>query len=314
MTSGIMALVSVFLSFVPALLLWEYVSLKVNFRLTKKVRRKLYRVGALAVLGALVVEQTLMVALRHADMHLGTRTLLNAMIPGVTEESFDFIGLFFMVSRKELNEIGSGVAILLGTGVGLGFAVTENLLYLLGAGHQAVAMGLVRALTAIPMHAVNGMAMGAFLCLAWQDYRRTNWTALVLALAVPMVFHTAYDFLLMAQQVVAVTWPTRVEFLAMLAEGVFAAALINYAMNLPASVYGRVERVDARGRRAVGFGTGFIGVGCLMMWAVVHTHHVATGSILAAMPLLLGIDLCFTGFVRMGTQGRGYAPARRRAV
>ena len=314
MTTGIIGLVSYFLSFLPALLLWEYVSLKVNFRLTKRVRRRLYRVGAVAVVGALLVEQTLTVILKQVDMPLGTRTFLNAVVPGVMEESFDFIGLFFVVSRKELNEIGSGVAILLGTGVGLGFAVTENVLYLAGSGHNALAMGLVRALTAIPMHAVNGMVMGAFLCLAWQDYRRTRWTALVLALAVPMVFHTAYDFLLMAQQVVAATWPTEVEFLAMLVEGLFAAAMINYAMNLPASVYGRVERVDGGGRRSSGFGIGFIMVGCLMMWFVVHTHQGVTGSILAAMPMLLGIDLCFTGFVRLGTQGGGYTPAKRRVV
>jgi len=75
--------------------------------------------------------------------------------------------------------------------VALGFATLENLLYVLPGG---AGTGVVRALTAVPAHALNGTLMGHRLALAELEperARRHRW----LAVLEPTAWHGAYDTL-----------------------------------------------------------------------------------------------------------------------
>lgn len=78
--------------------------------------------------------------------------------------------------------------------VSLGFATFENVLFVIEGG---VAVGLVRALTAVPAHALNGTLMGDRLArsAAGRGRGRANrWLAVV----EPALWHGAYDFLVLS--------------------------------------------------------------------------------------------------------------------
>ncbi len=70
---------------------------------------------------------------------------------------------------------------------------------------------LVRALTAVPMHSLFGLLMVSFMAVAWQDYRWTGYSALTLAVVVPIILNFSYDFLLMLHDYdPQLPWPSQV--------------------------------------------------------------------------------------------------------
>ena len=75
--------------------------------------------------------------------------------------------------------------------VSMGFAATENILYVCNGG---LGVALVRAFTALPAHATFGILMGFYMGKAkFSSHRmRFNLTGLLLAI----LFHGAYDFFL----------------------------------------------------------------------------------------------------------------------
>ncbi|MDD3859874.1 MAG: PrsW family glutamic-type intramembrane protease [Bacteroidales bacterium] len=78
--------------------------------------------------------------------------------------------------------------------VSMGFALVENIMYVFGGGLQ---VGLLRMITAVPAHAIFGIAMGYYLGLAkFNPWKRS--TYLALAFIVPWLLHGFYDFVIMA--------------------------------------------------------------------------------------------------------------------
>lgn len=81
----------------------------------------------------------------------------------------------------------------------LGFAALENILYVFENGMRTA---VVRAFTAVPSHAIDGVIMGAFLGEAKLWERRGNERRkkryMRLALIMPAVCHGVYDYSLMA--------------------------------------------------------------------------------------------------------------------
>ena len=82
--------------------------------------------------------------------------------------------------------------------VALGFALVENLFYVIPGG---VSLGLFRAVFAVPGHAAFGIFMGAFLALA-KDYENKDKTLsriyMFYAILIPTLLHTIYNFCLLA--------------------------------------------------------------------------------------------------------------------
>ena len=103
--------------------------------------------------------------------------------------------------------------------VSLGFALAENIGYVLAYGFRTA---VIRALTAIPGHACFGVFMGAFYALAKKSSRRGSGSSSsvfrVLALILPALLHGAYDY-------VAVSAASERHFIALIAL-LFAAAYI----------------------------------------------------------------------------------------
>ncbi len=112
------------------------------------------------------------------------------LVVGLTEEFSKYVIIrYFAQPKKAFNEPFDGIVY--AVMVSMGFAATENLMYVLGGGYQ---VALVRAFTAVPAHATFGILMGYFMGKA--KFSR-NWQMLNLCgLFLAVLFHGAYDFFL----------------------------------------------------------------------------------------------------------------------
>jgi RsiW-degrading membrane proteinase PrsW (M82 family) len=114
------------------------------------------------------------------------------VVAGLTEEGMKFLAFyFFFWNNKNFNEKFDGIVY--SVFIALGFAGIENILYVFTGGYG---VGLIRALTAIPAHALFGVAMGYYFSLARFNTQHRS-LYLILAFLLPFVFHGLYDFLLM---------------------------------------------------------------------------------------------------------------------
>jgi RsiW-degrading membrane proteinase PrsW (M82 family) len=96
---------------------------------------------------------------------------------------------YFAQPKKAFNEPYDGI--IYAVMVSMGFACTENLMYVIDGGYQTA---LVRAFTAVPAHATFGVLMGYYMGKAKFSNNRLvlNLAGLLLA----TIFHGAYDFFL----------------------------------------------------------------------------------------------------------------------
>ena len=112
---------------------------------------------------------------------------------GLTEESLKFIVLYFYIRPKAaFNEPMD--AIVYGTIASLGFATLENLTYVyLGSPESdSFTIAIIRAISAIPLHASCGIIMGYFFGL--HAFLGSN-SALIKSLIIPISIHATYNYL-----------------------------------------------------------------------------------------------------------------------
>ena len=112
------------------------------------------------------------------------------LVVALTEEFSKYIIVrFFAQPRDAFDEPFDGI--MYAVMVSMGFAATENVLYVLEGG---ITTGILRAFTAIPAHATFGVLMGYFMGKAKFSKHRIRLNLLGLLLAV--TFHGLYDFFL----------------------------------------------------------------------------------------------------------------------
>jgi RsiW-degrading membrane proteinase PrsW (M82 family) len=117
------------------------------------------------------------------------------VVAALTEEFFKFIILyFFLWKKKEFNEKYD--AIVYAVFISMGFAALENTMYVFDHG---IRTGLMRAITAVPAHALFAVSMGYYFGIARFDLNKRK-LYFVLSLLVPVLLHGIYDFLLMANK------------------------------------------------------------------------------------------------------------------
>jgi RsiW-degrading membrane proteinase PrsW (M82 family) len=115
------------------------------------------------------------------------------IVAALTEESLKFLAVYLLIWRsREFNERFDGIVY--AVFVSLGFAAVENVLYVFDSGMQT---GILRALTAVPAHALFGITMGFYLGLARfiPDQRKK---LLFKAFLYPIIIHGIYDFLILS--------------------------------------------------------------------------------------------------------------------
>jgi RsiW-degrading membrane proteinase PrsW (M82 family) len=116
------------------------------------------------------------------------------VVAAFTEESFKFLGLYLLIwKHKEFDERFDGIVY--AVFISLGFAAVENVLYVYEYGQ---AVGYTRAFTAVPAHAIFGIIMGYYFSLAKFKSKKTELN-LFKAVAIPILFHGIYDFILMVE-------------------------------------------------------------------------------------------------------------------
>jgi RsiW-degrading membrane proteinase PrsW (M82 family) len=149
--------------------------------------------GALAVIPIALVER-LLVGWAPSLGKVGDAVYHAFVVAGVTEEGFKFLVLYLLVwNHSRFDEKFDGIVY--AVFVSLGFAAVENIMYVLQSGYQTA---LVRALTAVPAHALFGVTMGYYLGIA-RMYEEIRSAHLRKAILVPILLHGIYDFILMVE-------------------------------------------------------------------------------------------------------------------
>jgi len=109
---------------------------------------------------------------------------------GLVEEFSKYIIVrYYAQPKKAFNEPFDGI--IYAVMVSMGFAFVENLLYVFDGGIQ---VALIRAITAVPAHAVFAIIMGYFMGIAKFSNHKIKWNLIGLGLAI--IFHGTYDFFL----------------------------------------------------------------------------------------------------------------------
>lgn len=117
------------------------------------------------------------------------------IVAAFSEESFKYIGfMLFIWMSRHFNEKFDGIVY--AVFISLGFAMVENILYVMDGG---VTVGLIRSLTAVPAHALFGILMGYYFGLA-KFFPKKRIRYLWLAWLIPWLLHGFYDFCLMSEQ------------------------------------------------------------------------------------------------------------------
>lgn len=112
------------------------------------------------------------------------------------EEIMKFLVVYFYCYRlSSFNEPMD--AIVFSTAASLGFAAIENIDYVMNAKNDNIAfdIAVLRAFSAIPLHAFCGVIMGLFLGLSIFSHKN-NSRFLFLSLAAPIFIHGLYNFML----------------------------------------------------------------------------------------------------------------------
>lgn len=124
-----------------------------------------------------------------------SRVLMYFVVVGLSEEGFKYL-LLRKKTWKSPHFNCQFDAVVYAVSVSLGFALWENIGYVVSYGMQAA---LARAITAVPGHACFGVFMGAFYGVAKESDNRGFAEASllwrVLSVLVPSLIHGCYDFI-----------------------------------------------------------------------------------------------------------------------
>jgi len=124
------------------------------------------------------------------ELNIVHAVINNFFFIGFTEEICKYFCLYKIAyARPDFNEPFDGIVY--AVMVSMGFATSENILYVMNGG---VGVAIVRIFTAVPAHAAFGVLMGYFVGLA--KFRKHHMPYLLLGILTATIFHGAYDFFL----------------------------------------------------------------------------------------------------------------------
>ena len=148
--------------------------------------------GAIAIIFTLLINIPLGFLKPFFVFRYGNELFTAFLSASLAEELSKFIVLYFMVWKlKDFNQHFDGIVY--AVFVSLGFALIENVLYVMEGGFGVAG---VRAVLAVPGHGFFGVIMGYYLSLARFGSPVSKNTYLTKALFYPFLFHGFYDFIL----------------------------------------------------------------------------------------------------------------------
>lgn len=128
----------------------------------------------------------------------------NFYLAGLTEESCKFLALYYLFkNKKQFNEPMD--AIVYGVLISMGFATYENFEYVFvySEVNESLYTAILRAFTAIPMHATCSIMMGYYLGM---HIFRLEKYSLVKSILYPIIFHGMYNFLISISAFLWLVW------------------------------------------------------------------------------------------------------------
>ena len=202
-----MVIIYVLLAIIPSVLIGLYLYKKDKNKESKGILIKCFFGGIascfLTLLISIVIENIIPGFLPSTE-NVQSKNIIElffqVMIGVALIEEFSkwFFAYFLGYKNKEFDEIYD---MLLYCGfVALGFATFENILYVFTS-DNSLGTALLRAVTAVPGHVCDAIFMGYYLGIAKQHEvsgtgNKTKY--ILLSIAVPMITHGIYDFLIMS--------------------------------------------------------------------------------------------------------------------
>ena len=259
-----------------------------------------FLVGAVGALGALAIELALSYALPLNRAGPVAEAGFNAvLIAAIPEEAVKFFVLLYLAEKhvdvRRLQDL-----LVLALAVSLGFATLENFGYVISAGGWRT-IAAWRAVTAVPGHGIDGLAMGALLIRARLSGRAAD---VRLALIVPVILHALYDFPLLALRHGsdgAMMWFGVLWLVTVAASSVFVITLCN-RMLVKAVAFDFASGRDEGSKQSANWliAGGVIGliVGPLLAAWTLHTKGIEVAPVAAALsifPFAFGIDAIRSG-------------------
>ncbi len=192
----------IYVAALPVVLICTYVYTKDKEKEPKRLLSKLMLWGVFSIIPVIIVELILDIFFKIT----GSESLITLFFycfigVGIVEELAKWIISYNVVYKdNEFNE--SYDAIVYSVFTSLGFALIENILYVLSNG---VITGLLRAFTAVPAHTCTGIVMGYYLGLAKlkevnNDKNNSN-KYMLFSILIPALIHTLYDTLAFSNKV-----------------------------------------------------------------------------------------------------------------
>ena len=178
------------LSVLPVVVLLIYIYIKDRYQKEPfKLLMAALGMGMLLIIPAILVEMSLMAVCPFEGR--GESLYTSFVVAGCTEEALKLLFLYWLIWRnRHFDEYFDGIVY--AVFVSLGFALVENVLYVLSGG---IEVGFARALFSVPGHFLFAVVMGYFFALAkFSGNKRRN---MFLAFFVPMILHGIFDALLL---------------------------------------------------------------------------------------------------------------------
>ena len=157
---------------------------------------KFYGLGLATAVVAVVFELILSIILPQGNTIIGA--FCQAFIVAAFTEEICKFGFLFLGIKLDKSYNNFYDSIIFATAVSLGFAGIENVLYVVlnESFASGLGTGIMRALLAVPGHAIFAIYMGFFLDKAMEARHKGKSMApsILLAIILPIILHGIYDF------------------------------------------------------------------------------------------------------------------------
>ena len=194
----------IFIAALPVILMCIYVYKKDYDKEPPSILRKLFICGILSIVPIIMLE-LLCDKITILDKRNFLSLFINVFVGiSLIEEGTKWV----IVNKAVYNDIEFNHAydaIVYSVFASLGFALVENIIYVLNDG---ILIGLLRAITTIPLHTFNGVLMGYFIGLSKSDDIGKDVVSskqnMFFSLLLPVLTHTIYDYLIFLEDIRAV--------------------------------------------------------------------------------------------------------------
>ena len=192
--------VSFIMAVAPAMfMVWYYYKQDKEKPEPKGLITKVFLIGFISIIPAIIVELIFdAIAESAASVPLLYYFIKAFVVAAFVEESLKlFIVKKFAYNDIHFDEVMDGIVYAIMAS--MGFACFENVLYVMGGGWG---VALLRAFTAVPLHAVAAGIMGYYIGKAKFAESKSKETSLIFkGLAIAILIHGFYDFVLFAMPV-----------------------------------------------------------------------------------------------------------------